>query len=166
MKLACFLWLVVGTAFQFHRHGQQSCQARIACFQLLLSPILDRQRSTLALISCNPFLCLQEAHKSVQAAKKEAKAVGRELNESLAAAESLLIKNLTRAEKENATVYLQRIPNFADLPKIVPAPLVKPIAPTDLGGGDGLFTNVIPDSRLVAGIMRQGSLEMSLFDDC
>ena len=54
-------------------------------------------------------------------AKRELKLVGRELNEALATAESTLIKNLTRAERENATVYLQRIPNVADLPKKSPA---------------------------------------------
>lgn len=91
---------------------------------------------------------MQEAHKSVATAKREARSVGRELNDAIATAESTLIKNLTRAERENATVYLQRIPNVADLPKVLPAPLVKPLAPSDLGtGSDGLFTNVIPDSR-------------------
>ena len=36
---------------------------------------------------------------------------------------------LLRADKENATVYLQRIPAFADLPQIAPASLVKSITP-------------------------------------
>lgn len=93
---------------------------------------------------------VQEASKNVQATKRDIKLVGRELNEALATLEGTLIKNLNRAERENETVYLQRIPDVKDLPKIAPAPLVKPIPPSDLSSdGDGLFTSVIPDSRWV-----------------
>lgn len=51
-----------------------------------------------------------------------------------------------QAERENSTVYLQRVPNFADLPAISPAPLVKALPPVDLdAAGEGLFAEVIPD---------------------
>ncbi len=39
--------------------------------------------------------------------------------------EELLNTNLRRAEKENSTVYLQRVPNIADLPPIQPFPVAK-----------------------------------------
>ena len=51
-----------------------------------------------------------------------------------------------QAERENSTVYLQRVPAFADLPAITPAPLVRAFQPIDLdAAGEGLFAEVIPD---------------------
>ena len=60
----------------------------------------------------------------------------------------VLSKALTRAERENATVYLQRVPNFSDLPEIQPYILVKslPLADVD-ASGETLFQTVIPDTR-------------------
>ena len=43
-------------------------------------------------------------------------------------------------------MYLQRVPVFADLPAITPAPLVRALPPGDLdAAGEGLFAEVIPD---------------------
>lgn len=61
-----------------------------------------------------------------------------------------LSSNLNRAERENATVYLMRIPNVVDLPAIQPYVLVKSLPLTDLDGStEGMFQQVIPDSRWV-----------------
>lgn len=55
---------------------------------------------------------------------------------------------LVKAERENATVYLQRVPNFADLPPIQPYILVKSLPLTDVdAAGETLFQTVIPDNR-------------------
>lgn len=91
----------------------------------------------------------QEAHKSVAAAKREVKHVGKELQEAVVTLNDTLIKALSVAERENSTVYLQRIPPNPDLPKIVPAAIVKPILLPGLASAqsESLFTSVIPDSR-------------------
>ena len=53
-----------------------------------------------------------------------------------------------KAERENATVYLQRVPNFADLPPIQPYILVKSLSLPDIdAAGESLFQAVIPDNR-------------------
>lgn len=55
---------------------------------------------------------------------------------------------LVKAERENATVYLQRVPNFADLPPIQPYILVKSLPLSDIDASrESLFQSVIPDSR-------------------
>ena len=57
---------------------------------------------------------------------------------------------LIKAERENATVYLQRVPNFADLPPIQPYILVKSLPLTDVDASqESLFQSVIPDSRFL-----------------
>ena len=67
--------------------------------------------------------------------------------------EQAVATRLTKAERENATVYLQRVPDEADLPAIAPASLVKPVPPSDLTPTEeqqhGLFTTVVPDTRWV-----------------
>ena len=91
----------------------------------------------------------QEAHKSVAAAKREVKHVGKELQDAVVVLNDTLIKALSVAERENSTVYLQRIPPNPDLPKILPAAIVKPILLPGLADAqnESLFTSVIPDSR-------------------
>ena len=55
---------------------------------------------------------------------------------------------LVKAERENATVYLQRVPNFADLPPIQPYILVKSLNLPDVDASqETLFQSVIPDNR-------------------
>ena len=68
---------------------------------------------------------MQEAQKHIAAAKKDIKLTSKELNQQLADMEELLNINLRRAERENSTVYLQRVPNIADLPPIQPFPVAK-----------------------------------------
>lgn len=41
----------------------------------------------------------------------------------------------------------QRVPATKDLPAVVPAMLVKPLAPQLDSSGEGLFGTVIPDNR-------------------
>jgi hypothetical protein len=49
--------------------------------------------------------------------------------------EELLNSNLRRAERENSTVYLQRVPNIADLPVIQPHSVAKcAVRPSALPG--------------------------------
>ena len=58
---------------------------------------------------------------------------------------------LVKAERENATVYLQRVPNFSDLPPIQPYILVKSLPLGDIdASGETLFQTVIPDNRYIS----------------
>lgn len=99
-------------------------------------------------VSDQVWLCMaQEAQKILDGAKKDLKTVSKELNDAFRILGEHLGTTLLRADKENATVYLQRIPAFNDLPQIVPAPLVKSIPPAFDSGRDGLFASVIPDGR-------------------
>eukprot|EP00891_Asterochloris_glomerata_P000589 jgi/Astpho2/589/e_gw1.00013.8.1_t len=94
---------------------------------------------------------LKEAHRMLLIVKKEAKMCGHELQESMRFTEETLSSNLNRAERENATVYLMRIPNVVDLPAIQPYVLVKSLPLTDLDGStEGMFQQVIPDSSAKA----------------
>jgi hypothetical protein len=63
------------------------------------------------------------------------------------ALEETLARNLAKAERENATVYLQRIPPGSELATVAGALLVKPIVPHLDASREGLFTSVIPDNR-------------------
>ena len=73
---------------------------------------------------------------------------------SIADTANLVVQSLStalvKAERENATVYLQRVPNYADLPPIQPYILVKSLPLTDVdAAGETLFQTVIPDNRYV-----------------
>ena len=59
------------------------------------------------------------------AAKRDAKGASKELNGQLAEMDEALAVSLKRAERENSTVYLMRVPNVADLPPIQPHSLAK-----------------------------------------
>ena len=90
---------------------------------------------------------LQEAFKRLQATKKFAKAVSMEMVDSANRQQETIQLMLTKAEKENSTIYLQRVPHFADLPAIQGALLVKPLPPASLTQPmDNLFSGLIPDS--------------------
>jgi programmed cell death 6-interacting protein len=99
---------------------------------------------------------LRDASAQLAPARAQSKACARELADALSALDARLAAALAKAERENATVYLQRVPAISELPAIAPAVLVKPIAPTDLDGasdaegGGGLFSSVIPDSSAKA----------------
>jgi hypothetical protein len=91
---------------------------------------------------------LQEAHARVQATKRLARAVSSEMAESLAPLEDALRSALAKAQRDNAAIYLERVPLFADLPPIQGALLVKAAAPQGLdASGEGLFAGLVPDSR-------------------
>jgi programmed cell death 6-interacting protein len=95
----------------------------------------------------------QAAQTSLVAAKKEAKHASRDLQDTVAATEAAVFDRLQRAERENATVYLQRVPSAADLPPIAPAPLVKPLPPRGLAPDEEaarMFAAVVPDTSAKA----------------
>lgn len=95
---------------------------------------------------------VQEAQLALLPIKKDVKQCSKELQETLTTMEATLNMTLARAERENATVYLQRVPKAADLPAIQPSPLVKSLPPTDLdASGETLFQSVIPDNRCSPG---------------
>lgn len=87
-------------------------------------------------------------------AKTEARNASKELQENVVYKEQWIAQRLVKAERENATVYLQRIPNDVDLPPIVPAPLVKPTPPAGLRPTaeeqNSMFTCVVPDNSAKA----------------
>lgn len=56
---------------------------------------------------------LQEAFTRMQTVKSLAKAVSKEMADSLKGTEELLTLALTKAQKDNNTVYLERVPPFA-----------------------------------------------------
>lgn len=81
--------------------------------------------SRCAKTDCLRLWLVQEAQRHIAVAKKDIKLTSKELNQQLADMEELLNTNLRRAERENSTVYLQRVPNIADLPAIQPFPVAK-----------------------------------------
>ncbi|KAF8060549.1 BRO1 [Scenedesmus sp. PABB004] len=94
---------------------------------------------------------LSEAFTRMQSVKALAKAVGKEMAESLKGTEEVLSLALTKAQKDNNTVYLERVPAFADVPPIVGAVLVKAVPPASLdASGENLFAGLIPDSSAKA----------------
>jgi len=95
---------------------------------------------------------LQESYTRFQSVKKLAKAVSSEMLDSLKPYEETLTLALTKAQKDNNTVYLERVPPFADLPAIQGAPLAKSVAPGALfdASTEQLFTGLIPESSTKA----------------
>lgn len=55
----------------------------------------------------------------MQGVKALAKAVGKEMVESLKGVEEVLTLSLTKAQKDNNTVYLERVPPFAGAGRLV-----------------------------------------------
>jgi hypothetical protein len=91
---------------------------------------------------------LQEAHTRMQATKRLARAVSAEMADSLAPTEEALRSALAKAQRDNAAVYLERVPAFADVPPIQGALLVKASPPSGLdASGEALFSGLVPDSR-------------------
>eukprot|EP00887_Chlorella_sp_A99_P006063 scaffold22.g6063.t1 len=97
---------------------------------------------------------LRASQGILAAAKKEAKNASKELQDNVAAKEAAVATRLVKAERENATVYLQRVPDEADLPPIAPHSVVRPVPPPDLRPTEeqqhGLFTTVVPDTSAKA----------------
>lgn len=99
----------------------------------------------------NEIAQLKAAQIPLNAAKKEAKAASKDLQENVAEKERAIAERLAKAERENATVYLQRVPAAADLPGVVPAVLVKPVQPSDLTPAvDNMFRGVVPETTTKA----------------
>ncbi|MEW5305101.1 MAG: hypothetical protein WDW36_007663 [Sanguina aurantia] len=88
---------------------------------------------------------LQEAFKRLQSTKKFASAVSADALASVAAIQESVQFALTKAEKDNSTVYLMRVPLFAEAPAISGALLVKASRPAGLDSGEPLFTGLVPD---------------------
>eukprot|EP00951_Prasinocladus_malaysianus_P021429 scaffold177205_cov37-Prasinocladus_malaysianus.AAC.2 len=85
-------------------------------------------------------------------AKKNAKVVHQDMAENLRLLERECMSNLSKYEKENNTIYLERIPPSDSVPAIVGAQLVKSTAPAVLTDGRGadVFTSVVPESSAKA----------------
>lgn len=100
----------------------------------------------------NEISRLKAAASIIASAKKEAKNASKELQESVQAKEDSINQRLTKSERENATVYLQRVPDAADLPQIVPASVVKSTPPSNVepdAATQKMFHGVVPDTRCV-----------------
>ena len=76
-------------------------------------------------VVATPSVPSQEAQKALGDAKKDIKQTSKELNAQLSEMEESLGNQLRRAERENSTVYLMRVPNIADLPIIQPHSVAK-----------------------------------------
>ncbi|KAL4858651.1 Vacuolar-sorting protein [Chlorella vulgaris] len=87
-------------------------------------------------------------------AKTEARNASKELQDNVVWKEQWIATRLQKAERDNNTVYLQRIPADVDLPPIVAASLVKPSPPTALKPTSeeqgSMFTSVVPDNSAKA----------------
>jgi programmed cell death 6-interacting protein len=97
----------------------------------------------------NEIAQLKAAKTSLEAAKKEAKSASKELQDNVALKEKYVCERLVIAEKENAMVYLQRVPLAAELPVVVPACLVKSLPLTGLGStptSEKMFKGVVPET--------------------
>lgn len=105
---------------------------------------------------------LQEAVRQIQAARREAKdsRVDVTLQARLAEVEAQLTAALTKANRENGTVFLQRVPDFSSLPPVMPVPMVRSLPlPTDLDSVDPrwfqyLRTNTAQEGRGLFGIFK------------
>ncbi|MEW5310155.1 MAG: hypothetical protein WDW38_001981 [Sanguina aurantia] len=106
---------------------------------------------------------LQEAFKRLQSTKKFASAVSADALASVAAIQESVQFALTKAEKDNSTVYLMRVPLFAEAPAISGALLVKASRPAGLDSGEPLFTGLVPDGWV---IISHGSLRCVLVSPC
>ncbi|KAK9909798.1 hypothetical protein WJX75_007558 [Coccomyxa subellipsoidea] len=94
---------------------------------------------------------LKEAQKALGEAKRDIKQTSKELNAQLADMEESLATQLRRAERENSTVYLMRVPNIADLPLVQPHSVAKSVVPSQLdASAESLFRDVIPDGSAKA----------------
>ena len=89
---------------------------------------------------------MQEAQRLLAATRKEIKQVGKDLADHLKRLEDWAAKDYAAAEKDNNSVYLQRIPQSVD--PIAGLSMAKGIIPdwTD-ATSEGMFASVIPDSR-------------------
>jgi len=97
----------------------------------------------------NEIAQLKAAKTSLEAAKKEAKSASKELQDNVVEKEKYVVERLLVAEKENAMVYLQRVPAAAELPVVIPACLVKPLPSTDFRStstSEKMFKGVVPET--------------------
>ncbi len=73
--------------------------------------------------------------------KKQAKTIAPDMVDSVALLQESIQSAVGKAERDNASIYLERVPPFADLPAVLPACLVKPVPPTGLdAAGERLFS--------------------------
>uniref|UniRef100_A0A061S6K1 Programmed cell death 6-interacting protein n=1 Tax=Tetraselmis sp. GSL018 TaxID=582737 RepID=A0A061S6K1_9CHLO len=85
-------------------------------------------------------------------AKKLVKAVHEDMADNLRMLEKECMAKLSKLEKENLTVYLERIPSHEEVPKITGAQLVKSTTPPCLADGkvSDAFSTVVPQSSAKA----------------
>lgn len=94
---------------------------------------------------------LTEAFKRVQSTKNLAKAVSNEMKDSVNAMQDAIQARLSKCERDNHSVYLEKVPAFSELPPIQGALLSKPIPIAALEfGQEGLFSGLVPDSSAKA----------------
>ncbi|KAG2435427.1 hypothetical protein HYH02_011927 [Chlamydomonas schloesseri] len=95
----------------------------------------------------NEIAVLKEAFARLQNTRRIAKATGQEMLDSVNKTQELVQALLAKAEKDNNSIYLMKVPAFADLPPTTGALLVKPVAPTNLEGTpEHLFSGLVPDN--------------------
>eukprot|EP00198_Chlamydomonas_reinhardtii_P012800 XP_001702137.1 programmed cell death protein 6-interacting protein [Chlamydomonas reinhardtii] len=92
----------------------------------------------------NEIAVLKEAFARLQNTRRIAKAIGQEMLDSVNKTQELVQALLAKAEKDNNSIYLMKVPAFADLPLTTGALLV---APTNLEGTpEHLFSGLVPDN--------------------
>ncbi len=77
----------------------------------------------------------------LQVTKKQAKTIAPEMVDSVTLLQESIQSAVGKAERDNASIYLERVPPYADLPAVLPACLVKSVPPTGLdAAGERLFS--------------------------
>ncbi|GLC38437.1 hypothetical protein PLESTB_001578000 [Pleodorina starrii] len=92
---------------------------------------------------------LKEAFARLQSTRRIAKGISNEMIESVNRTQDLVQSLLVKAEKDNNSIYLMKVPTFSELPPTSGALLVKSVPPS-AGALDAaaeqLFTGLVPDT--------------------
>ncbi|GFR44801.1 hypothetical protein Agub_g6136, partial [Astrephomene gubernaculifera] len=97
----------------------------------------------------NEIAVLKEAFARLQSTRRIAKAISTEMADSVNRTQELVQQLLARAEKDNNSIYLMKVPSFPELPPTPGALLVKaapPPAPALDAAAEHLFTGLVPEA--------------------
>lgn len=140
----------------FDRAWSSHCNVKSLLCQVeaTMQSSLDLRTSDLEKGVAREIARLRAARVLIEKAKKEGKAASKELQENILQKEKALNEQLAQAEKENNTVYLQRVPGEADLPDIEAFVAVKAVSPVEMlrpgSQALALFGSVIPEGSTKA----------------
>ncbi|CAD7700541.1 unnamed protein product [Ostreobium quekettii] len=101
---------------------------------------------------------LRQASALLHRAGKDSKTMSQDIQDSIKSAEDAVNTRLSRAEKDNAAVYLVKVQQFSELPPVEGALLVNSSPPTKLdASNEHLFASLVPESS-AKGLSRYAEL--------